>query len=111
MPTHVNVLEIEGALRRIPGVQNVHELHVWSITPGRGVLVVHLAVAPQMTFSDVAKVLATAEEVVCGGYDIHHVTIQVEPDAGNLHCQPCTFQDSRKPHVLAHHPAPSPSRV
>ena len=91
-------------LRRIPGVTNVHELHVWSITPGRAVLVVHLAMQASASFTDVANVLESAEETICGNYDIHHVTIQVEPDSGNLHCQPCTFESGRKPEAVAHHP-------
>jgi divalent metal cation (Fe/Co/Zn/Cd) transporter len=78
---------METVLRGIRGVVSVHNLHVWSITPGRGVVVVHLAVPGGLTFAQVARVLEEAEEAICGKYDIHHVTIQVEPDLGNLHCQ------------------------
>ena len=106
-PTHVNVGQLESALSALPGVVNVHELHVWSITPGRAVLVVHLAMDAQSSFDQASVVLQQAEELICNHHDIHHVTIQVERCSGNLHCQPCTYQDGQKPMGVLTHPSAS----
>jgi len=89
-PTHIKVGDVEEALRGVSRVTDVHELHIWSITPGRSVMAAHLSVQADASFADVATVMHEAEDVVCRRFDIHHVTIQVEPDVGNLHCQPCT---------------------
>jgi cobalt-zinc-cadmium efflux system protein len=33
-PGHVDMREIEAAMRRVPGVRSVHDLHVWTISSG-----------------------------------------------------------------------------
>lgn len=39
-----NIREISIALKNIPEIKHVHSLHVWTISPGKDALAVHLAV-------------------------------------------------------------------
>lgn len=41
--------DVVGLVKRIEGVRNVHELHVWTLAPGKDVAAVHLAVGKLKT--------------------------------------------------------------
>ena len=44
-PRHIDVDEVRRELAAIPGVDDVHDLHVWTLTTGMDVATVHLASA------------------------------------------------------------------
>lgn len=72
------------ALRRdlvdIPGVQDVHDLHIWTVTSG----FVSLSCHAEVTSSDVAdEVLRRATVLLRERYGIRHVTIQ--PETSRIH--------------------------
>lgn len=70
----VVVADLEG----IDGVEDVHDLHAWTLTSGMNVATAHLVVAdgtpPQ-------QVLDLARRVLRVGHDIEHATVQVETHA------------------------------
>ena len=66
--------EVEQALADVPGVTEVHDLHVWSLTSGMNVATAHLVAAPGETDS----VLAAARVVLRERFDVEHATLQVE---------------------------------
>lgn len=81
VPRDMNLQEIEDGLEAVPGVVEVHDLHVWSLTSGKHVLSVHL----------VADLERCTEQQVLGSvaacvsrFDIHHTTTQIE--AKGFHC-------------------------
>src|SRR5207302_11376408 len=43
-PTQLDLGEIEAAIRRVPGVRRVHDLHVWTLTSGREAMSAHVVV-------------------------------------------------------------------
>jgi cobalt-zinc-cadmium efflux system protein len=43
-PAHLDLAEIEEAMRRVPGVRRVHDLHVWTLTSGREAMSAHAVV-------------------------------------------------------------------
>ena len=63
---------IGSALRSIPNVTRVHELHIWSITVGVPSLSVHLE-TPEPSLS-----LQAARALLADEFGITHVTIQTE---------------------------------
>jgi cobalt-zinc-cadmium efflux system protein len=79
-PLHIDPLEVSEALRRIPGVHGVHDLHVWSITSGMPALSVHLIVNNDW-FQDAGGNLLEAKSVLKQDFDIDHTTIQVETES------------------------------
>lgn len=75
-PADVDVAAIAAQLGALAGVQDVHDLHVWTLTSGMEVASAHLAVARHAA---PAQVLAEAQSLLANSYRIQHATIQVEP--------------------------------
>jgi cobalt-zinc-cadmium efflux system protein len=79
-PSHIDVEELRSALGAVDGVTGVHDLHVWTLVPGKDMVTAHLA-----SRGDSARVLDDARAVLAArGLD--HVTIQVEPPGGIGDC-------------------------
>ena len=76
VPEGVDLDAVESALRKFPGVKEVHALHVWAVTTGRHVMSTHLVVTPA-TLSDPAF-LAEVTEAMEHRFGLTHTTIQLE---------------------------------
>jgi cobalt-zinc-cadmium efflux system protein len=72
-PSHIDVEELRSALCAVDGVTDVHDLHVWTLVPGKDMVTAHLA-----SEDDSVRVLDDARTVLAGR-GLEHVTIQVEP--------------------------------
>lgn len=75
VPAGVDYAEVGRALARIRGVKSVHDLHVWSMVPGRTALSAHVLV------EDIDRwpaILAEARRVLAGRFHIDHATLQPE---------------------------------
>jgi cobalt-zinc-cadmium efflux system protein len=81
-PTHIDVEELRTALGAVEGVTEVHDLHVWTLVPGKDMVTAHLT-----SSRDSALVLDDARAVLAErGLD--HATVQVEPpDAPDCKCE------------------------
>jgi cobalt-zinc-cadmium efflux system protein len=74
-PTHIDVEELRTALGTVDGVTEVHDLHVWTLSPGKDMCTAHLTSA-----ADSAKVLQDARAVL-SARGLDHATVQIEcPD-------------------------------
>jgi cobalt-zinc-cadmium efflux system protein len=82
-PVDMDADEITDALAAVPGVDDVHDLHVWTLTSGMNVATAHLVAADA---AQVPSVLEAATIVMRDRYGIAHATLQVEP-RGNLACE------------------------
>lgn len=97
VPRDIDLEVIESALRGIEGVNDIHNLHVWSLTSGKHVLSVHV-VADLSTRTD-QEILAEVDRTV-RGFEITHTTIQVEADG--FHAQGLAELDHDSGHVHRH---------
>lgn len=71
-PAHLDPIEIEKDLRKILGVKEIHNLHIWSVSSNRAALSVHLvAESPHDALNE-------AHRLIEKKYKIHHMTVQVE---------------------------------
>jgi cobalt-zinc-cadmium efflux system protein len=80
-PAHLDVKEIEDALRGAPTVRRVHDLHVWTLTSGREAMSAHVVVeagAPR------DKILEELHLVLHARFGIDHTTIQIETEPAPL---------------------------
>jgi cobalt-zinc-cadmium efflux system protein len=77
-PPGLNVEEIGRAMAAVPGVREVHDLHVWTVTSGFPALAAHVLTAPE---EDVDDVRARVEALLHDRFEIDHTTLQamVEP--------------------------------
>lgn len=76
-PKNVNMDEIIRTFKNTPGIIDIHDLHVWSITSGVNALSCHVVVDDSVTLSDSQKMLKQIEHDLLH-LDIGHVTVQVE---------------------------------
>lgn len=76
-PAALDIDAVARDLESVPGVRELHDLHVWTLTSGMDVATAHLVVAAGPAASDV---LATAQQVLQEGHGISHATLQVEVD-------------------------------
>ncbi|MCH9722022.1 MAG: cation diffusion facilitator family transporter [Actinomycetia bacterium] len=71
-PAHIDVAELRSALAAVDGVTEVHDLHVWTLAPGRDMATAHLASDGRSS-----QVLDDARAVLAArGLD--HATVQIE---------------------------------
>lgn len=88
VPAHIDLAALREMLLGVQGVQDVHDLHVWSISSGLHALSVHLVVSdPAARSSD--TVLTAARQQIHERFGIDHTTIQIESETcghqGELH--------------------------
>jgi len=77
-PKGVRMDEVRAHILDAPGVQSVHDLHVWTITSGVNVVSAHVVLKPS---ADGAAALDHLCECLSGHFDIEHSTFQLElPD-------------------------------
>ena len=75
VPAHVDVEALQRALEAVDGVEEVHDLHVWTLTTGRYALSAHAVLDPSRRHDAVLDALTA----VCRtGFRVDHVTIQLE---------------------------------
>lgn len=74
-PPHVNLAEVEGAMAAVPGVRQVHDLHVWTLTSGKHAMSGHVVVEDLAAGN---QILRDLHELIHDRYGIEHTTIQLE---------------------------------
>ncbi|SCL38195.1 cobalt-zinc-cadmium efflux system protein [Micromonospora rhizosphaerae] len=82
-PEHLQVTAVHDRLAAVPGVAEVHDLHVWTLTSGMEVASAHLTIAPG---ADLGEVLAAARTALHEDFQIDHATLQIEPGASPGSC-------------------------
>jgi cobalt-zinc-cadmium efflux system protein len=75
-PEGVDPAAVEADLAAVPGVIEVHDLHLWVLTSGMNVATAHLVSTPE---ADNHEVLDAATLVLAQRHHIDHATLQVEP--------------------------------
>lgn len=77
-PEGVEVGEIRAALEGLDGVESLHDLHLWGLTPQDPLLSLHLVVRDD---ADHAGVLRQAYALLRERFGITHATLQLEGEA------------------------------
>ncbi len=79
-PRGTDVAMIRDHVLGTAGVVGVHDVHVWSITPGVAVFSAHVVVAPEVfATGDTGRLLDELSECLAGHFDVEHSTFQLEP--------------------------------
>jgi len=74
-PAHINLAAVEDAILATSGVNDVHDLHVWTITSGREALSAHVIHGESISQPDLLKELRTK---LHDRFGVDHLTIQME---------------------------------
>lgn len=79
-PKNVDMAEVRRHILELPGVEDVHDLHAWTITSGMPVLSAHVVVS-QDTLDAVGheRMLHDLQGCLGDHFDVEHCTFQLEP--------------------------------
>ncbi|WP_330183525.1 cation diffusion facilitator family transporter [Nocardia sp. NBC_01503] len=82
-PEDLDVEQVATALQAVPGVANIHDLHVWTLTSGMEVASAHITVT---TGHSGDEVLRASQQVLAHDFHIEHATLQVEGEDSARRC-------------------------
>jgi cobalt-zinc-cadmium efflux system protein len=77
-PPEIDLVLLEKALKEIPGVVSIHDLHVWTITSGLDSMSCHVVIADM---TKARETLLAVNETMKGQFNLTHTTIQIEDQA------------------------------
>lgn len=79
VPANINLDKIRKNILQIPGILNIHDLHVWSITSGFPALSCHI-VLDNKEYNKGDEIISAIRGLIKDKYSINHSTIQLEKD-------------------------------
>ncbi len=88
VPVGIDLEQIKKSLYAVPGVADIHDLHIWAITSGKVSLTAHIVIVSGYECADVLK---TMREILRSKYDITHVTLQDEREKCLNEDENCNF--------------------
>jgi cobalt-zinc-cadmium efflux system protein len=88
-PKGIDLEDIRQHMAAVPGIRDVHELHVWTITSGLPVFSAHVVVDPEVIErGQSAIMLDKLQACLRGHFDVDHSTFQLEPAGHAEHERP-----------------------
>jgi cobalt-zinc-cadmium efflux system protein len=95
-PREMRLPEVARAILEIPGVQEVHDIHIWTLGAGEHALSCHVRI-PDMHMEESEKILAEVCARLTHAFGINHATVQFEraglPETGYYMPEP--FRSSK----------------
>jgi cobalt-zinc-cadmium efflux system protein len=76
-PREMRVEEVARAILTIEGVNEVHDVHIWSLGGGHNALSLHARI-PDMHLDECERILAAIQEKAAKDFGIGHTTVQLE---------------------------------
>ena len=96
-PADLQTDAVVTAVKRVPGVRDLHDLHIWSLGTQSRAMSAHLLIDDQRVIQ-AQDILAEVREVLAHEFEIEHTTIQFE----SLVCRPgdvFCVQPEGHPHI------------
>ena len=92
LPRNMRLEEVARSILRVPGVQEVHDIHIWTLGTDLYALSCHVRI-PDMHMEESEKILVAIREHLAAEFHITHTTVQFERaglprDAGYYMPQP-----------------------
>ncbi len=81
-PTHISLDEIRAVIKELPMVEQIHDLHVWTITSGMYALSCHITVADE---DFTPQTLDIIRNEIKERFEITHQTLQLETPKTTFH--------------------------
>ncbi len=84
VPKHIQLDKVIEMIKRIPGVKDVHDIHIWTITSGIEALSAHLMIEDQSVSSS-SEIMEAVNHDLSQQFNITHTTLQLECEK----CESC----------------------
>ena len=75
MPEGMTASGVAISMKEVPGIAEVHDLHIWTVSPGYVALSAHVTLEDQ-TLSQTENIMVELKEKLDSKYEIEHATIQ-----------------------------------
>lgn len=103
-PPGIRVPHVAATIESIPGVNNVHDLHIWAVEPRLIMLTSHVTIEPHCTPLELLQLI---QNRITAEFGIKHMTIQLETeccDPDDIHCDLRKLTEQHdETHTFAHH--------
>src|SRR6202163_3044971 len=76
-PLDCSVEDVARAILTVEGVQEVHDVHLWSLGGGHHALSLHARI-PDMHLDECERLLASIKQVAARAFGVEHTTVQLE---------------------------------
>jgi cobalt-zinc-cadmium efflux system protein len=93
VPKHLDMSRINDSVRKIKGVKDIHDVHLWAITSGMYAMSCHLLIEDQMV-SNCNQIVEEVNKTLSQEFGISHSTVQLE-------CEEC--ENSPVCHIGGNH--------
>jgi cobalt-zinc-cadmium efflux system protein len=95
VPRNVQLIDVDSALREVEGVEDLHELHVWSVSSKDVALSCHVLIKEQSIHS-AQNILDQIRLQLKKRFNIEHTTIQFECGCCAAQSSECIFTENQK---------------
>ncbi len=90
-PKDIEIDNLVSRLKQIPGILDLHDLHIWTITSGIHALSAHLLLNDQL-ISEADRIIREVEKVLLKEFGIAHTTLQIESQSCANNSLVCQFK-------------------
>ncbi|MFC2034341.1 cation diffusion facilitator family transporter [Chloroflexota bacterium] len=77
VPSHIDVNEVVKTIKNVPGIVDIHDIHIWTLTSNIHALSAHLEIEDQ-TVSRSTDIVITVNKNLAEHFNITHTTLQLE---------------------------------
>jgi len=77
VPKGIDMEEVAGTIKKVKGVKDIHDLHIWTITSGMNAISAHILIEDSEAES-APVILKKINELLNSKYNISHATFQTE---------------------------------
>jgi cobalt-zinc-cadmium efflux system protein len=78
VPADIDLERVRQDVRKVDGIEDVHDLHIWTITSGLHALSAHLVVRKETLGPGIDDLLTRVKELLLRDHRIAHSTLQIE---------------------------------
>jgi cobalt-zinc-cadmium efflux system protein len=80
VPAHIEIEKVIDTIKAVPGVEDIHDIHIWTITSGIYALSAHVRIEDRMV-SGSTEIVEAVNNNLAGRFNITHTTLQLECDS------------------------------
>ena len=91
-PSDVDLQRLTDVMARVPGVGEVHDLHVWSLSSDVRVLSAHMVLTGHPSLEEAQVVGEQVKAAIAGPFAISHSTLELECERCNEDDDPCRME-------------------
>jgi cobalt-zinc-cadmium efflux system protein len=99
-PSDLDLGELEMVIHEVPGVTDIHDLHVWSLSSDIRALSAHLVLAGHPTLEEAQRVGDQVKKAIAEPFAIAHTTLELE-------CERCV-EEQEDPCLMDPHDSETP---